>query len=190
VNGLYGAVQGFKALEQVEHEVLTLKQLYAAAESLLEAAFSSQALNNKLRNSKAEIVHIASHAKFESQFTNTFILTYHDRITMPRLRNLLAINQFREQPIDLLFLGACQTAQGNARAAFGLAGVGLHSGAKSVVGTLWLVDDGAAAQLSTAFHQFLQQGAAKSIALQKAQQAVFKNRDDPYYWAAHTLIGY
>lgn len=48
---------------------------------------------------------------------------------------------FRERPADLLVLSACETAVGDDRAALGLAGVAVKSGAHSVVASLWAVDD-------------------------------------------------
>ena len=39
------------------------------------------------------------------------------------------------QPIELLVLSACQTAKGDDRAALGLAGIAIRSGARSTLAT-------------------------------------------------------
>ena len=60
---------------------------------------------------------------------------------MDRLEELIHIGQFRETPVELLTLSACQTALGDERAALGLAGVAIRAGARSALSTLWSVHD-------------------------------------------------
>ena len=53
--------------------------------------------------------------------TTLCLLTFNDRLTMDRLEQFLASSQFRETPVELLTLSACETASGDDRAALGLA---------------------------------------------------------------------
>ncbi|MDF1881836.1 CHAT domain-containing protein, partial [Sulfurimonas sp. MAG313] len=46
---------------------------------------------------------------------------------------------FKQTPIEILSLSACQTAEGDDRSPLGLSGIALKSGARSVLGTLWPV---------------------------------------------------
>jgi CHAT domain-containing protein len=91
---------------------------------------------------------MATHGKFSSQLEDTYILAWNGKLNIKRLGEIL---QTREQvvgrsnrvppPIELLVLSACETATGDQRAALGLAGVAVRSGARSTVASLWQVDD-------------------------------------------------
>ncbi|NIM27575.1 MAG: CHAT domain-containing protein, partial [Gammaproteobacteria bacterium] len=59
----------------------------------------------------------------------SFVLTYDGRLDMDDLEYAMSMTTFREQPIELLTLSACQTAAGDDRAALGLAGIAVKAGA-------------------------------------------------------------
>jgi CHAT domain-containing protein len=89
-------------------------------------------------------------------------------------------------------LSACQTASGDDRAALGLAGLAVRSGARSTIATLWSVNDAAAAVLMTSFYQELAKpGTTKAEALRRAQLSTLSNPQfkSPYYWAPFILVG-
>jgi CHAT domain-containing protein len=111
---------------------------------------------------------------------------------MDRLENILGLKQYVGQPVDLLFLSACQTAAGDERAALGLAGVAVKSGAASVVASLWLISDESTAMLVSEFYQQLRYGNGnKAKALQNAQLALIRDErySHPNYWAPFLLVG-
>jgi CHAT domain-containing protein len=67
----------------------------------------------------------------------------------------------------------------------------VKAGARSALGTLWSVNDLAAAELLSDFYRELHdQPVSKAIALQHAQQKLIAdpNRRHPYYWSAFLLI--
>lgn len=104
----------------------------------------------------------------------------------------MRIGQFRDQPVELVVLSACETAAGDERAARGLARVAVKAGASSVVASLWAVDDESTAELIPAFFQNLKNPAlSKAHALQQAQHRLLANPADghPFYWAPFVLIG-
>jgi CHAT domain-containing protein len=89
-------------------------------------------------------------------------------------------------------LSACETALGDERAAFGLAGVALKAGAKSALATLWATDDQAVARVVNGFYRHLiAPDVSKATALQKAQIEVMADPryGHPGYWASFLLIG-
>jgi CHAT domain-containing protein len=91
----------------------------------------------------------------------------------------------------LLTLSACETAQGDERAALGLAGVAIQAGARSAVATLWRVADEAAARLMQAFYQQLRTpGVSRARALQLAQLELLHDPQyaEPFFWAPFLLI--
>jgi CHAT domain-containing protein len=89
-------------------------------------------------------------------------------------------------------LSACQTADGDRRAALGLAGVAVRSGARSTLATLWPVDDRSTSLLMVQFYQQLSQpNHTRAEALRQAQIALLKqpNFRHPFYWAPFILVG-
>lgn len=192
VGGLSKARQGFAALPGVESEV---KQIQGKIPSqvLLNQQFTSSALQNKIKAVSFPIVHLATHGQFSSNAENTFILAWDTRINVQELGGLLrAREQSDRKPIELLVLSACQTAAGDKRAALGLAGVAVRSGARSTLATLWPVDDQSTSSLMVEFYQSLTQSqVTKAEALRNAQLALLKQPQfrHPFYWAPFVLIG-
>jgi hypothetical protein len=91
-------------------------------------------------------------------------------------------------------LSACRSATGRAGRAEGVQSLGrafLHAGARSVVGTLWDVEDRATRRLVERFYAELTQGAPVGAALRAAQRAGFGR--DPWAsardWAGFVAIG-
>lgn len=104
---------------------------------LSEAKFNRTNIQNQINSYDFSIVHLATHGKFSSNPDETFILAWNERIKVKDLDKLLRQkNQPQSNPIELLVLSACQTAQGDNRAALGLAGVAVRAGARSTLATL------------------------------------------------------
>lgn len=104
----------------------------------------------------------------------------------------MSLSQYRDQPVELLTLSACQTAAGDDRAALGLAGLAIKAGARSAIATLWFINDQAASLLIAAFYQQLQDAKlSKAKALQQAQLQLLADRryQHPGYWSPFLLIG-
>lgn len=97
---------------------------------------------------------------------------------------------------DLLALSACQTALGRLRRGEGvisLTRMFAFAGAKSLLGTLWNVNDKASRELMEDFFKNLN-GQPKDKALQQAKiNYIQKQKEEkkkyPYYWAAYILVG-
>ncbi len=189
--GLTQAVQGFPALDYVQEELAAIHTAYGG-KVLENETFRLANLQQALKATPYSIVHIATHGQFVGDVRNTFLLTFDDKLTLDRLERLIAIGQYRDQPVELLTLSACQTAAGDDRAALGLAGVAVKAGARSVLATLWLVNDQASGLLATEFYQQLQRpDQSKVRALQQAQVRLLADRryQHPGYWSPFLLIG-
>lgn len=192
--GLTEARQGFSALPGVQVE---LKQIAVELNSkiLLDQQFTRQTFQEQMNATSFEIVHLATHGQFSSNPEETFLLTWDDRI------NIQDFDQFFQKrrvgilkPIELLVLSACQTASGDKRAALGLAGLALRSGASSTLASLWSVNDESTANLMSEFYRQLTQSnlsITKAEALRQSQLALLKNPlfDHPYFWASFVLVG-
>ena len=63
------------------------------------------------------------------------------------------------------------------------------AGAKSILMTLWKVDDKATQMLMTSFYSHYSKGKNKREALRCAQQELKKNGyESPHYWAGFVLL--
>jgi len=191
-NGLTESVQGFPPLPYVGEELSSIKQLYARSTVLQDQEFLAPKMEQQLSRTPYSIVHIASHAQFDSDLTKTFLLTYESKLSMDALEDFIGLTQFRDNAVELLTLSACQTAAGDDRAALGLAGVAVKAGARSALATLWSVNDPASAKLVYEFYRQLQlPSMSKAKALQQAQLAVLEDvrYRHPAYWSPFLLIG-
>ena len=180
-----GALPGVKEeLENIKAEVPSL--------ILLNESFTESNFNTEVNTSAYEVVHLATHGEFSSVAEETFLLTWDDVINLNELNTLISADQKQKNPIELLVLSACRTAAGDSRAALGLAGVAVRSGARSTLASLWSVDDVATTELMTRFYQRLAKGkVTKAEALREAQQELLQTDEfkHPYYWSAFILLG-
>jgi CHAT domain-containing protein len=137
------------------------------------------------------MVHIASHGQFTGDVKQSFVLTFDDKLTLDRLRQFVRPLQYRDTPLELLTLSACETAVGDDRAALGLAGIAVKAGARSALATLWKVPDQAATMLVVEFYRRLQDPAvSRAVALQQAQVKLLNHPDfsAPLFWSPFLLI--
>ncbi|MDX1541794.1 MAG: CHAT domain-containing protein, partial [Geminicoccaceae bacterium] len=189
LSGLTEEVQGFPPLPSVAEELQAIEAMYGGT-VLTNQEFNEQRLRAELDAVPYNVVHIASHAQFASDPDETFLLTHDGRILMDELEDLIKVSRFRDEPVELIGLSACETAAGDDRAALGLAGIAVKAGARSALATRWLVDDVAAARLSADFYQNLGvAGTSKAKALQQAQVGLLDEFDHPFFWAPFLLIG-
>jgi CHAT domain-containing protein len=195
VGGLSEANQGFVALPGVDTEV---KEIAANVNSqvLLNQEFTKDRLRQTLKETtSAPILHLATHGQFSSKPEETFILTWEDRIDVNELEQLLKVREETPKliPIELLVLSACQTARGDERAALGLAGVALKSGARSTIGTLWSVsDESTSVLIDELYHQIATIAPNnKAQILRQSQLKLIKSEkfNHPFYWAPFVLVG-
>jgi CHAT domain-containing protein/Tfp pilus assembly protein PilF len=188
--GLSDAVQGFPPLPFVGQEISTIRDLFKS-KVLFNENFSLAEMEKALRGEHFTVLHIASHGQFENDLNNTFLLTFDGQLTMNRLDEIVGLLKFREDPLELLTLSACDTATGDDRAALGLAGIAVRAGARSALGTLWHINDQSSSILVSEFYrQLLDPALSRAAALQRAQLHLLNDRKyhHPRYWAPFLLI--
>ncbi|MEE9345432.1 MAG: CHAT domain-containing protein, partial [Methylococcales bacterium] len=138
------------------------------------------------------VVHLASHGVFGSSSDDSFIMAHDQIITIDELEVLLSSENLKNDPIELLTLSACQTAEGDDRSPLGFSGIAIRAKVRSVLGSLWSVDDDATLAFMESFYRQLQDpDISKARAVQLAQQQLLKNHDyqHPYFWSPFLLIG-
>jgi CHAT domain-containing protein/Tfp pilus assembly protein PilF len=167
-----------------------------AGSKFLNQSFSFRALRDNLPGHK--ILHIATHGKFapgrpEDSF---LVLGTSEKLTIPEIKTLQDLST-----VHLVVLSACETALGGADQdgveISGLSSYFLSNGAKSVMASLWSVDDASTSLLMYEFYRALaastpQKPVTKAQALRQAQLALIREGRTyarPYYWAPFVLIG-
>ena len=192
VAGLSESRQGFTSLPGVETEINRIKS-EISSKVLLNQKFTTKAIEKQIGNTPFPVVHLATHGQFSSTAKDTFVLTWDNRVDVKQLGELLQKrNTYSKNPIELLVLSACQTAQGDKRAALGLAGVAVRSGARSTLASLWAVDDKSTSAFMVEFYkQLAKPTISKAEALRQAQISLIKQKafKHPFYWAPFVLVG-
>lgn len=163
----------------------------------LDFAANLESVNSEaVRNSK--IVHFATHGIVNSRLPelSSIVLSLFDENGKSR-EGLLRLNDVYNLQLsaDLVVMSACETALGkeiNGEGIVGLTRGFMFAGAKSVMASLWKVDDRATADLMGEFYRkMLKEGLSPAAALRASQIAMIRQKStaNPYYWAAFTIQG-
>lgn len=179
------------ALPGVEAEVESISRIMKGRKMLNEA-FTVARFQSEARTGDQRIVHIASHGVFGGSANASYIMAFDDVLTMDHLQALLRQERFRRNPIELLTLSACQTAEGDDRSPLGISGAAMKARAKSVLGTLWPVEDASATVVMEKFYENMaRERLTKARALQRAQVEALRTPQHahPFFWAPFVLIG-
>lgn len=191
--GITEPVRDFSSLSWVNKEVRNIKNLFSGT-FLMNEAFSFKNIREKSLEEEFNILHIASHGRFEGNIKNSYIVAYDENLTMDKLSELIGLYKFRKKPLDLLTLSACETAAGDEQSGLGLAGVAISTGARSVLASLWFINDQATAELISEFYQelFSSPFTSKADALRRAQIKMINHPNPffhhPFYWAQFVLL--
>lgn len=143
------------------------------------AAFQEQA-------PKFDIVHLACHGQFRPD--NPMFSSLHLADGWVTVRDVCE----RKLKASLVTLSACETGLSKVfpgEEILGLARGFLTAGARSLVLTLWTVNDEAAERLMADFYETLQRGGAIAASLRDAQLRKIDGGEHPYYWAPFFVVG-
>lgn len=193
--GVSEARQGFSPLPGVKDEIEKISSNLKQSRVYLDQAFTKKAFEAQVKETPYPILHLATHGQFSSDLSSTFLLAWDQTISLANLDTLLKDRRIQStNPIELMVLSACQTAEGDDRATLGLAGMAIKSGARSTLATLWSVNDESTVQLINHFYNTLgssDSSTTKAEALRQAQISLIKNKrySHPFYWASFVLIG-
>ena len=108
---------------------------------------------------------------------------------------LLTVNEIYSSAINaqLVVLSCCHSGLGEIKAegVVGLTRAFLAAGARSVLASLWAIDDAATYYFMKSFYQHLISGESASASLQQAMKEMRKIRgwSHPYFWAPFFIVG-
>ena len=94
---------------------------------------------------------------------------------------------------EMVTLSACETGIGKAYRGEGIISLArgfAYAGTKSILPTLWSVNEQSTVKLMTRFYELLKTGKDKATALQMAKkELILRDKLPPYYWAGTIAIG-
>jgi len=190
LGGLTESVQGFSALPHVREELSAIHERFGG-DLLLDSAFVELAVAERIAGEPYGVVHLASHGVLGADVADSYLLTHDGRIELQELSSYVSTARYRERPIELIALSACETAAGDERAALGLSGLAVKAGARSALGALWSVNDVAASELMISFYRHLgEPDTSRALALARAQRELLGDARTrhPAFWAPFLLI--
>ncbi|CAH3028250.1 unnamed protein product [Porites evermanni] len=147
------------------------------------------------RIKSVSLVHIAAHGKPE---TGEFFLAPDPRWESDKPKEedcIMKISDIQAVKLRarLVVLSCCHSGQGevSSEGVVGMARAFLFAGARSVLATLWAIDDEATMIFMESFYQQLKSGESASVALQRAMKCLRDHQDysAPKYWAPFVLMG-
>ena len=171
-----------------QDEAVAIAKLLPQATLLVRAEATAKAVREL--GPQADIIHLAAHGYFDPNLPleSGLLLAKGDGSD-----GTLRVSEFYSLPLDadLVTLSACDTGLSlvaNGDDVVGFTRGLLYAGSRSVLSSLWKVDDQSTKELMISFYQGLARY-PKAEALRQAQLAVRKRHPDPYYWAGFILTG-
>ena len=140
------------------------------------------------------IIHFATHSLLDEKHANrsALVLNLDDDSREDGFLQAREIYNAKMNS-DLVVLSACQTAMGKIERGEGIQGLTrsfLYAGTRTVLASLWKVDDESTAEFMKYFYTFLTKGKTKQEALCLTKIKMLRSRyNRPYHWAAFILIG-
>jgi CHAT domain-containing protein len=181
------------ALPQASAEARSVARFGGPGTELLTGPRASERRLREMRLERFGVLHFATHGLLDVRHPTRSGLLLAGENGADGLLTAREIHRLRLQS-DLVVLSACQTARGRVLAGEGvqsLARAFFHAGARSVVATLWNVNDRWSERLMTAFYDRMARGDSRAEALTNAKRALLAAEPHlaPRSWAAFVLIG-
>jgi CHAT domain-containing protein len=175
-------------LPNAQIEAVSVAALFPDSRALLRADASKSAIK-ELANGFA-MLHFATHGRFDSSDPLRSGL-YLAKGSEPNGILTAADLYSLWWDVDLVTLSACETGLGKVASGddvIGLTRGFLYAGTRSIVASLWEVDDAATSHLMQSFYRNLASH-NKREALRLAQLETRQQYPHPWYWAAFNIVG-
>lgn len=175
-------------LPNAQIEAVNVAALFPESRALVRADASKTAI--KALGNGFSILHFATHGKFNADDplrSGLYLATGNEPDGVLTVSDLYTLRW----DVDLVALSACETGLGKVASGddvIGLTRGFLYAGARSIVASLWEVDDAATEQLMVGFYRNLATH-DKREALRLAQIETRATHPHPMYWAAFQIVG-
>lgn len=189
----------FARLSHASEEADAISAVAPSGTAMVAKGFDAsrqQAMSSDL--GQYQIIHFATHGYLDNERPDLsgIVLTMVDR-NGEKTDGLMSLYDIYNLNLsaELTVLSACQTALGKDIKGEGYVGLThsfMSAGSKSVIASLWKVDDRATAFLMADFYESMfQKGMSPAAALRAAKLKMMRNPqwNAPYYWAGFVLQG-
>lgn len=190
----YQEKSSFEPLYFNEEEVKNIGRMLPGDRIYVGTAANIRALTQQ--SSKSSILHLATHGLANARASDFAFLAFTAKDSTDQLlytQNLYAMDMHR---VALVVLSACETGLGEAipgEGVMSLAHAFRYAGAKSIITTLWSIDDKKTASIMQAFYQELKKGKKKDEALRQARLQYLDQHNGeyahPFFWGAFIPMG-
>jgi hypothetical protein len=169
---------------EIAHEGRVVADLLANGHLLEGASATLEAFQREAPT--VHLLHVASHGDFTAASPMGSALRLADG-------PLRVVDLYRLAGMaPLVVLSGCETGRSRVRPGDELIGLVrgfLFAGARSVVASLWRVDDQVSAELMSLFYRALLRGRSVAAALREAQREIAESYLHPFYWAGFAVFG-
>lgn len=183
------AVEGHDPLPGTNAEVDGIARAYPGSTIVREKELTHDAVLHALLDHQA--VHLATHGAYDPDAPLFSML-----LTSPAPGQMARVSMYELTQIQLkarlVVLSACESDLGKMTRGDEISGLTrtiLSAGAKTVVSSLWSVDDDPTALLMREFYAQLRRGRSPSEAMRAAALVVRKKYPQPVYWAPFVVTG-
>ena len=170
---------------RIADEIQAIEGVFQHVTTIVEDAATVTALRRESAGS--DVVHLACHGQFRSDNPLFSALKLADGWFTVRDAYSLKLDN------ALVTLSGCETgvnAVAPGDGLIGLAGGFFTAGARSVLLSLWMVDDEATNQMMVDFYQETKNGGSLSASLRSAQLKMLKRNPHPFFWSPFVLVGH
>lgn len=170
---------------RITNEIESLSEVFPEAKAFVGESATTEALRQN--STGAGVVHLACHGQFRSDNPLFSALRLADGWFTVRDAYSLKLDR------ALVTLSACETganviAPGDEL--IGLARGFFSAGARSVLLSLWMVDDETTEQMMVDFYQQTMSGRTLSASLRAAQLRMLEQNPHPFFWSPFVLVGH
>ncbi len=180
------------ALPDSEHEVETIATDLPRPSTILLGEHATETNFKELPLGRYNVIHLALHGYVDPEIPDRSALVFAPESPATD-DGLLQVREIRGLHLnaDLVTLSACNTGIGpvGEEGVENIVNAFIEAGSRSVVSTLWELQDHATADLMSNFYGHLGRGEEKAEALRQAQLTMLNSGAPPYYWAGVELDG-
>ena len=187
----------FGPLSHARQEVLSIARLFPAERRKIQLGRgASESAFKKEDLAQFRILHLATHGLIDDRAPGRsgLLLAPGDGAEDGLLQGTEILNL--KLDADLVVLSSCGSGLGKLVGGEGLVGLSrafFYAGTRSLVVSLWNVDDASTAEVMKAFYRRLSQGRGRAEALREAKRDLLRSDrplyHHPYYWAPLVLVG-